>query len=401
MSLDATPDSRYSWLVATVGAVAMVFTFGTPLSYGIFREPFSAAFGIAPVALSTVFSVMLFTFFIGSGVVGVLSVRLPARRVLLIAAGATALIAPALYVVDGYLGLLVVFAVLGLALGTQFVVVASVVPRWFEKRRGAATGLIFVGNGLGLFILPPIWQRAIAAFGVRQGFLAILGATAVAFLAAGVLCRRPPWVEPSAATTDEVLGWVAEIARTRQFQYLFVGIGLAFAWYQLLAAFAVDLFAARGLSEAAASTAFGLIGGVSIVSRIGGGYLGDRLGSRRALLLSLACAAAGLAPLVAPAPGLLIGSGGLVGLGLGGCATLYIPVLLTVYPPEKDTAIIGVFNVAAGVGSLVMPPLGTASIAYTDGYTVAILLTVGLTLVAFALIVAGTRDGGADHSAAG
>jgi MFS family permease len=401
VSLDATPDSRYSWLVATVGAVAMVFTFGTPLSYGIFREPFSAAFGIAPVALSTVFSVMLFTFFIGSGVVGVLSVRLPARRVLLIAAGATALIAPALYVVDGYLGLLVVFAVLGLALGTQFVVVASVVPRWFEKRRGAATGLIFVGNGLGLFILPPIWQRAIAEFGVRQGFLAILGATAVAFLAAGVLCRRPPWVEPSAATTDEVLGWVAGIARTRQFQYLFVGIGLAFAWYQLLAAFAVDLFASRGLSEAAASTAFGLIGGVSIVSRIGGGYLGDQLGSRRAFLLSLACATAGLALLVAPAPVLLIGSVGLVGLGLGGCATLYIPVLLTVYPPEKDTAIIGVFNVAAGVGSLVMPPLGTASIAYTDGYTVAILLTVGLTLVAFALIVAGTRDGGADHSAAG
>ncbi|ESS08756.1 MAG: arabinose efflux permease [uncultured archaeon A07HN63] len=401
MSPDATPDSRYSWLVATVGAIAMVFTFGTPLSYGIFREPFSTAFGIAPVALSTVFSVMLFTFFIGSGVVGVLSVRLPARRVLLIAAGATALIAPALYVVEGYLGLLVVFAVLGLALGTQFVVVASVVPRWFDERRGAATGLIFVGNGLGLFILPPIWQRAIAAFGVRQGFLAILGATAVAFLAAGVICRRPPWVEPSGATTDEVLGWVAGLARTRQFQYLFVGIGLAFAWYQLLAAFAVDLFAARGLGETAASTAFGLIGGVSIVSRIGGGYLGDRLGSRRAFLLSLGCATAGLALLVAPAPALLIGSVGLVGLGLGGCATLYIPVLLTVYPPEKDTAIIGVFNVAAGIGSLVMPPLGTASIAYTDGYTVAILLTVGLTLVAFALIVAGTRDGGAHDSAAG
>ena len=127
MSLDAGPDSRYSWLVATVGAVAMVFTFGTPLSYGIFREPFSNAFGIAPVALSTVFSVMLFTFFIGSGIVGVLSVRWPARAVLLAAAAATGLTAPALYVLDSYLGLLVVFAVLGLALGTQFVVVASVV----------------------------------------------------------------------------------------------------------------------------------------------------------------------------------------------------------------------------------------------------------------------------------
>ena len=385
-------DSRYSWLVAAVGAVAMIFTFGTPLSYGIFRGPFSEAFGIAPVALSTVFSVMLFTFFIGSGVIGVLSVRLPARAVLLAAAAATGLIAPALYVLEGYLGLLVVFAVLGLALGTQFVVVASVVPRWFERRRGAATGLIFVGNGLGLFVLPPVWQLALARFGVRQGFLAILGATAVAFLAAGLLCRRPPWVEPASASVGDILGWVGGLARSRRFQYLFVGMGLAFAWYQLLAAFAVDLFGARGLSETAASTAFGAIGGVSIVSRIGGGYLGDRFGSRQAFLGSLACATVGLVLLVAPAPALLIGSVGLVGLGLGGCATLYIPVLLTVYPPEKDTAVIGVFNVAAGLGSLVMPPLGTATIAYTDGYTAAVLLTCLLTVIAFGLIVAGTAD---------
>lgn len=72
------PDSRHSWLVAGIGAVAMVFTFGTPMSYGIFREPFSDAFGIAPVALSGVFAIILFTFFIGSGLIGVFGARFPA-----------------------------------------------------------------------------------------------------------------------------------------------------------------------------------------------------------------------------------------------------------------------------------------------------------------------------------
>lgn len=392
MTAGPTADSRYSWFVAILGAIAMVFTFGTPLSYGIFRAPFSEAFGVSPVALSTVFSVMLFTFFIGSGVIGVLSVRLPARGVLLAAAGATGLIAPALFVVDSYSGLLVVFAVLGLALGTAFVLTASIVPRWFDEYRGAATGLIFVGNGLGLFVLPPLWQRAFATFGVRQGFLAIMSATAVAFVLVGLVCRRPPWTDQSVTTAREIVGWVAGLARTRTFQLLFVGMGLAFAWYQLLAAFAVDLFAARGLSEAGASTAFGFIGGVSIISRIGGGYLGDRFGSRRAFLASLVFATGGIVLLVIPQVPVLAVGVFLIGLGLGGSATLYIPVLMQVYPPEKDTAVIGVFNVAGGLGSLLMPPLGTATIAYTDGYTVAILLTVVVTVVAFGLVVAGTRN---------
>jgi len=391
----ATADSRYSWFVAVVGAVAMIFTFGTPLSYGLFRHPFSETFEISPVALSTVFSVMLFTFFIGSGIIGVLSVRFPARGVLLAAAGATGLIAPALYVVDSYYGLLVVFAVLGLALGTAFVLTASIIPRWFDEYRGAATGLIFVGNGLGLFVLPPLWQRAFAVFGVRQGFLTIMSVTAVAFLLVGLVCRRPPWADQSVTSAREIVGWVGGLARTRSFQLLFVGMGLAFAWYQLLAAYAVDLFTARGLTQAGASTAFGFIGGVSIISRIGGGYLGDRFGSRRAFLGSLGFATAGISLLVIPQVLTLAVGVFLIGLGLGGSATLYIPVLMQVYPPEKDSAVIGVFNVAGGLGSLLMPPLGTASIAYTDGYTVAIVLTVGVTLVAFWLVVAGTAGSSA------
>jgi len=373
----------------------MVFTFGTPLSYGIFREPFSEAFGISPVALSTVFSVMLFTFFIGSGAIGVLGVRLPARGILLACAATTGFIAPALYVVESYVGLLVVFGLLGLALGTAFVLVASVVPRWFVRRRGAATGLIFVGNGLGLFIFPPLWQVALDTYSVEYAFVLVIGSTAAAFLLAGLVCKRPDWVEQSTASVSDMVEWTVGLAGSRRFQYLFVGMGLAFAWYHLLAAFAVDLFQARGLTAVGASTAFGLIGGVSIVSRIASGYLADRIGSRQAFLGSLAGSAVGIALLVAPQTSLIVVGIVLVGLGLGGCATLYIPLLLEVYPPEMDSAIVGIFNIAAGIGSLAMPPLGTASIAYTEGYTAALGLTCAVILGGLWLVIAGTRSMGA------
>lgn len=388
-----SPDSRRSWIVAFVGAIAMVFTFGTPLSYGVFRQPFSEAFGVSQVALSSVFSVMLFTFFIGSGTVGVIASRVPARRVILTCAVASGLLAPSLYIAESLPGLTLVFAVLGLALGTVFVLIASIIPRWFEDRRGAATGLIFVGNGLGLFVLPPLWQFAIARVGVRRSFLVIMSVTAAAFLLAGITCRRPRWAEQSATTDVELSEWIRRLIGTRTFQLLFVGMALAFAWYQLLAAYAIGLFSARGLTEAAASTAFGFIGGVSIISRIGGGYVADLIGSRRAFLASLGCSAAGITLLFAPQVPILAVGIFLIGIGLGGSATLYIPLLMGIYDPEKDTAIIGVFNIAGGIGALAMPPLGTASVTYTDGYTVAILLTLAAVVVSFISTVLGTSYG--------
>lgn len=386
------PDGRRSWVVAGIGAIAMVFTFGTPMSYGIFRGPFSDTFGVSPVALSGVFAIMLFTLFIGSGFVGVFGARVPARAVLLGCALATGLLAPSLYLTTSIVGLAVVFAVLGLALGTAFVLVASIVPRWFASRRGAATGLIFVGNGVGLFVLPPVWQRAFATVGVRRGFLAVLSVSAFAFLLAGLVCRRPRWAEPSTATADELLAWLTRLSGTRTFRFLFVGVALSFAWYQLLAAYAIDLFTHRGLTEAGASLAFGLIGGISIISRLGSGYLADHVGTRRAFLASLVCVAAGVGLLLVPVVPALAGAIFLTGLGLGGAATLYIPLVMEIYSPEKDTAIVGIFNVAGGIAALAMPPLGTATIAYTESFTLAILLTFALTVVGIWTVVVGTTD---------
>jgi MFS family permease len=386
------PDSRHSWVVAIVGAVAMVFTFGTPVSYGILREPFSATFGVSSVSLSAVFAVLLFMFFIGSGLVGIFGVRFPARGVLLVCALTAGILAPSLYVVDSVLGLAVIFALLGLSLGTVVVLVASVVPRWFEARRGAATGLIFVGNGLGLFLLPPVWQFTLAELGVRQGFFVVISVSALSFLFAGLVCRRPAWVEQSTATAGELVGWLRGLLRTRTFQLMAVGMAFSFAWYQLLAAYAVELFAARGLTQATASAAFGLIGGISIISRIGGGYLGDRLGSRRAFLGSFSCVAVGVSLLLVPGIPVLFLAIPVLGLGLGGVATLYIPLLMSVFSPEKDTAIVGVFNVAGGLGALTMPLLGTASVAYAEGFGLSILLTLVIVLVGLVTIALGTAD---------
>jgi hypothetical protein len=65
---------------------------------------------------------------------------------------------------------------------------------------------------------------------------------------------------------------------------------------------------------------------------------------------------------------------------------------MSVYSPERDTAIVGVFNMAAGVPALSMPLLGTASVAYTPGYTLPILLTFLMSVLAIWTIAAASTE---------
>ncbi|WP_255191977.1 MFS transporter [Natronobeatus ordinarius] len=385
------PDGRRSWAVAIVGALGMVFTFGTVFSYGVFLDPFTETFGIKPVALSTIFSAMLFMFFVGAGVMTIFAARVSARMVLLACAIATAAIAPALYVVEGYLGLFVVFVILGLALGTAFILMAAVIPQWFEERRGTATGLIFAGNGLGMFILPPTWQFAFERIGVREGFLLIMAATAVGFVFTGAACRRPRWVEPSTMATDEVVRWLGQMSRTRTFRLVFTGVALSFAWLHMVTAYAIELFTYRGMAGAAAATAFGAIGGVSIVSRLGSGYVADMVGFRRAFLASLSCSAAGIALLAAPQLVMLMVAIFLIGMGLGGMATLYVPLLMQIYEDESDTIIVGLSNVAIGFVAVAGPPLVVGILVHTGSFPAVIAITFLVAVGGIWTVAAGTK----------
>lgn len=388
---DPRPDGRRAWLVVAAGTLAMTFTFGTPYSYGVFLGPLSSLFDVPRVTLSAVFSAELFLFYAGAGLVGIYTSRFPSRAVLLASAALTAALAPALFVVDSLVGLVVVFGLLGVALGTVFVVLASVVPLWFDVRRGIAAGVLFAGAGVSLQVIPPAWQLAFDRVGVRTGFLLICLASAAAFLLSAVVGRRPPWTDRSVETLTDLRGWLGDLLGSRQFAILFVGFGLAFAWYYVLAAFAIDLFASRGFSRTGASVAFGLVGGVSVLSRLGGGAVADRLGHRRTLLVSLGFALVGSVLLALPGRLALWLAIGAYGIGLGGTAALYIPVLLSVYSPEMDTAIVGVFNVAFGLFALLAPPVGTYLVEATGSFVPAIGLAALTALVAMTGIWLGTR----------
>lgn len=386
MSPIREPDSRYSWFLAFVGAITLVFTLGTPFSYGVFIEPFAAHYQLSEVALSFVFSVHLFASYSIAGILTVLATRFQAHHVLLAMGGLMAILAPSLYVIDSLLGLLVIFTLLGTALGTVLIILISIIPQWFERSRGLATGVVFVGIGLSLFVLPPGWNLAIETIGIRDGFLAIVGFGAVLVILSGLICRYPPWIPNTTVSFHELNRWLAHVLRTRRFYLLLFGFSLAFSGFFLVAGFSISLFETRGMTRAFATFTFGLIGGTSIFSRLASGAIADRIGYE--LTYRLALAAAVLACIVLLLPGQLavFVSVVLFGISLGGITTLFVPIALRVYDPDKSAAIIGIFSIGLGVAALAAPPVATMLVTVTDSFQSVIILTLLTALVAMVFV---------------
>ena len=209
-------------------------------------------------------------------------------------------------------------AVVGGAIILGYTGHAYLMPFWFVRRRGLATGLAFSGAGVGSILLFPWWQDIIREDGWREACLTMALILFVLVLPLNLLLqrRRPEdmglrpdggraaqtaSVEPagsasekSAAVPDTVVDaeWAArdwslrEAMLTARFWWL--GLGLFFGMYVW---YAVQVHQTQylgeiGFSATAAAFALGLVGLFGVVGQIGMGGLSDRIGREWAWTLS-------------------------------------------------------------------------------------------------------------------
>jgi MFS family permease len=61
----------------------------------------------------------------------------------------------------------------GVGLSGMDVILLSTIARWFEKKRGTMSGLIKVGTGVGMGVLPIFVTWVITTYGWRTAFTAL------------------------------------------------------------------------------------------------------------------------------------------------------------------------------------------------------------------------------------
>jgi len=377
----ATVDSPRAWLTVVAAFLASSVTLGTAYSFGSFFESMSEEFDAAAGETAIVFGITTFTFFWLSIVTGRLSDRHGPRLVLLI--GAVAMAAGLILTsrVDSLgVGYVTYGAGVGIAAACGYVPMVAVVGGWFLHHRAVAVGLAVAGIGVGTMVLSPLSAAMIDEYGWRDTYVVFgIGGAAVLLVCIPLVDRPPGDGSPQPSR-------FADAFHSRVFWRLHTSaimLSLAlFVPFVFVGQYAKD----EGVGSVRAAVLVGVLGGASVLSRIGFGGLVRRLGSFRLYRASLAVAAASFIvwAFAGSSYTLMIVFVLILGVGYGGFVALSPIVISDRMGIAGLGSILGVLYTAAGLGGLLGPPIAGWLIDRTGSYravTIACLVTASLSVV--------------------
>lgn len=266
-------------LVVIVAACLVgLLNFGVRSSFGLFLEPMSAANGWGREVFATAIAVQNLLWGAGQPFAGALADRFGTARVLaaggvLYAAG-TILMAmsttPTAITLTG--GLIVGMGLAGSSFAIALAAMARVVP---EEKRSWALGLGTAAGSLGQFLLVPLGQGFISAYG-WQTALMLMGTMALLIMVLAPALKGKP-ARPAIGGFDQSIGQaVREAVAHKGYVLLFLGFfvcGFHVAFIQThLPAYIVD----KGLSPALGAWALGLVGLFNVIGAYSAGLIAGR-----------------------------------------------------------------------------------------------------------------------------
>lgn len=396
----------YGWVVAGCCFVAAGALFGMTYSFSVFFDALRRSFAASPARISLVYGVQTFVIFAGAAALGGLLDRIGPRRLLAVG---TVLLAGGLVGASysgSYAALLATYGlVTGLGMGTLYVVAYATVPLWFDRRRGAATGLASAGLGAGLLVVAPTASFLVARYGWRPAYrLLAAGFVVVLAVAAYFAADDPtdvgadPSVEfPDGRSADPIVGWRGRLEAVRErvlspaFGLVVAGWALVYATLYVLVNHVVPFADAAGMRWAGVAT-LTVVGVSTSAARLAIGPLSDRLGRVRIFVVCSAVMGAGLLALpFARLPLSLFAVAVCFGVGYGGNGALLSPLIADLFGTEQLGTLYGVASTAFAVAGLLAPPLATVGYGTFGSYRPVFLATGALGLLGAACI------GGAGH----
>ncbi|HEY1245507.1 MAG TPA: MFS transporter [Hyphomicrobiaceae bacterium] len=333
-------DSREAWLV-TVAALAMASAcFGAPLVVTVTLKHVAADFGGYRSIPAAALSLSMLGTGIGGLAMGWLAERFGVRAVVMFGAS---MVCIGLVLSTGgqpwqlYVGHGLFMGLLGNA--AVHAPLYVYVTRWFEARRGTALALIASGQYIAGATWPPVFERAVAAYGWRTcmvGFgIFVVGVVlplAVLFLRA---TPEQPDPRPGAAAAAGG-GTVLELHPNTVFALLAAASFLCCVPMAMPASHLIAFCGDVGLPAAKGAAMLSVLLVTAFVSRQLWGWLSDRVGGLMTLLVgSLTQATAMTGFLLTQDEAGLFAVAAAFGLGFSGLVPAYILTIRQLFPARE------------------------------------------------------------------
>ncbi|WP_136626077.1 MFS transporter [Bradyrhizobium macuxiense] len=371
------PDSRRAWLrlavAVVIGSLGSVGMWSVVVALPEVQSDFGATRGTASLA----FTMVMLGFGLGQVVTGKISDRYGIVAAIGVGIGILGLG----YIAAGYAPSVWAFILLHFAIGLSsaatFGPLMAEASHWFDRYRGLAVAIAASGNYIGGTLWPPAVNFGIQTFGWRTTHIAIGIFTAIAMalgltvlrLLMGAATRRshvnaaPPRVDLKLSTN----------ALTAILSLASIACCVAMSMPQVhIVAYCGDL----GYGVARGAEMLSMMLGFGIISRIGSGFLADKIGGIRTLLIgSIAQGTALLFYLFFDSLTSLYIISAMFGLFQGGIVPSYAIIVREAMPASEAATRIGivifasVFGMSLGgwISGVIFDATGSYAAAFANG----------------------------------
>ena len=419
MTSTALADSPAAWL-RLLASVALMVLGGCGMYVVVVVLPtVQAEFGVARGDASLPYTLTMVGFGIGSMLMG----RLADRFGVMVSMFLGVVCLSAGFFLAGMSTSLLQFALIhGILIGmlgssATFAPLIADTSLWFDRRRGIAVAICAAGNYVGGTIWPPVVQHFIEAVGWRQTYYGIAVFCLVTMLplalrlrqrppalrpvgpagalqagegAAGAVIELPPLGQttagalPVGATPERPLGFSPGMLQTL---LCIAGVAccVAMSMPQVhIVAYCSDL----GYGAARGAQMLSLMLGFGIVSRLASGFICDRIGGLRTLLLGSVLQTVALLMFL-PFDGLLslYLVSALFGLFQGGIVPSYAIIVREFYSPREAGERVGIVLTATMFGMALGGWMSGAIFDLTGSYDAAFLNGIGWNLLNVVIVL--------------
>ena len=384
----------YGWVVVIACLIITTVVYGINYSFGVFLKPLESEFGLTRGVISGVFSIYML-FGCVFGIWGGWAVDRYGPKIVALFMGLfTGLSLLLTSQTNAPWQLFITYSLLlPLGTGATYMVIMATASRWFDKKRGLALGIASSGGGLGALLMAPFATYLITNVGWRVAYI-IMGLIAwLVMIPLSRLLRKDPseigalpdGTKPVSSETGmeeeiredntQLTGFsLFQASKTGSF-WLLGAIWLLYAFcYLMMITHIVPHATDIGIPAMEAATVLSLIGGSNIVGRLLMGRVSDGIGRRTtAIICALLVSGAMIWLIWSRDLWMLYLFGVVCGFFFGGFDPAVTALIGDTFGLRSIGMIMGVLNVAFGIGAAIGPVVGGFVFDASRSYSITFL----------------------------